>query len=68
MRLAVLQFGIVIGELESTTDRGIVFRYSPDYASAPGSTPISLSLPIREREFSQAAALPFFRASFPTES
>lgn len=65
MRLAVLQFGTIVGELESTADRGIVFQYSPEYAVNPRSLTISLSLPIRDREYSQAAAMPFFAGLLP---
>jgi len=65
MRLAVFQFGANVGELESTADRGIVFRYTPEYTKGPQNRPISQSLPVREREYSQAAALPFFAGLLP---
>ncbi len=65
MTLAVLQFGRWVGELESTPDRGIVFRYKPEYAAAESALPLSQSLPVREGEYSQAAALPFFAGLLP---
>lgn len=60
MKLKVFQFGIVIGILESTNDRGIVFRYSQEYLTSPNARPLSVSLPLRKDEYSQAEAMPFF--------
>ena len=65
MRLRVEQFGALVGWLESTADRGVVFRYDAAYCDRPGATPLSLSLPLREKEFSQAAAMPFFAGLLP---
>lgn len=65
MKLRVIQFCMEIGELESTPDRGIVFRYSPEYYQNPGAFPISQSLPITGKEYSQAACLPFFSGLLP---
>lgn len=43
VKLEVLQFEQIIGELESTPDRGVVVRYRPEYAASPGAVPISQS-------------------------
>ncbi len=65
MKLAVHQYGAQIGMLESTPDRGIVFRYDLEYARKTTAAPISQSLPIRDKEYSQAAAMPFFAGLLP---
>jgi len=65
VRLAVRQFGESIGFLESTADRGVVFRYDDAFLARPGARPLSLSLPLRKSEYSQAAAMPFFSGLLP---
>jgi serine/threonine-protein kinase HipA len=65
MRLNVLQFDRLVGHLESTQDRGVVFQYDQEYLSAPGSRALSLSLPLREKPYSQASAMPFFSGLLP---
>jgi len=65
MKLMVQQFGRKVGELESTPERGVVFRYDAHYAAQPMALPISQSLPLRDREYSQSAALPFFSGLLP---
>ena len=65
MRLEVQQFGEVVGWLESTTDRGIIFRYDSEYALRPEAHALSFSLPLRENPFPQAQALPFFAGLLP---
>ena len=65
MRLLVRQFGLVVGSLESTSDRGVVFRYDPGFLAGSGACALSLSLPLREATYSQAAAMPFFSGLLP---
>ena len=65
MRLSVKQFDRLIGCLESTPDRGVVFKYDSGYLAAPDSRALSLSLPLRESPYSQAATLPFFSGLLP---
>lgn len=65
MRLSVRQFDRLVGCLESTPDRGVVFTYHPEYLAAAGSRPLSQSLPLREPPYSQAATLPFFSGLLP---
>jgi serine/threonine-protein kinase HipA len=65
MRLLIRQFGRVVGVLESTPDRGVVFQYSTDYLIDPGARPLSLSLPLRAESYSQAASMPFFAGLLP---
>ncbi len=65
MRLLVRQFGQIVGTLESTPDRGVVFRYDPGFLTESGARALSLSLPLREATYSQAAAMPFFAGLLP---
>ncbi len=65
MRLLVRQFGREVGALESTPDRGVVFRYSEDYLKKQDARPLSLSLPLRAQAYSQAASMPFFAGLLP---
>jgi serine/threonine-protein kinase HipA len=65
MRLLVREFGRLVGALDSTPDRGVVFSYDGAYLADPQARPLSLSLPLREKPFSQAASLPFFAGLLP---
>jgi serine/threonine-protein kinase HipA len=65
VKLKVLQFGDPVGWLESTADRGVVFRYDEGYLRRPGARSLSASLPLREAEYSQAKAMPFFAGLLP---
>jgi serine/threonine-protein kinase HipA len=65
MRLLVHEFGRLAGTLESTPDRGVIFTYDSAYFADPDARPLSLSLPLREKPFSQAASLPFFAGLLP---
>jgi serine/threonine-protein kinase HipA len=65
MRLLVREFGRLIGVLESTSDRGLVFAYDAAYLADPEARALSLSLPLRDKPFSQAASMPFFAGLLP---
>lgn len=65
MTLLVRHFDRLVGRLESTPDRGVVFRYAPDYLATPGARGISRSLPLGAKEYSQAACMPFFSGLLP---
>lgn len=65
MKLQVLQFDTLVGCLESTADRGVIFLYAPDYLAAPNAKPLSVSLPLRESPYFQASAMPFFSGLLP---
>ena len=52
-----------IGIFETTSDRGVVFRYDED---AP--YPISVSMPVRKEEYGEKDALPFFSGLLPEGS
>lgn len=53
------------GELRSTDNRGIVFSYGRDYIADKDAQSLSVSLPLRENEFSQKECLPFFSGLLP---
>ncbi len=65
MRLAVRQYERLVGWLESTADRGILFHYDAAYLRNPGARVLSQSLPLQEHSFPQAQALPFFAGLLP---
>lgn len=65
MRLAVRQFGNRVGLLESTPDRGIVFAYDVAYLASGRARSLSVSLPLRSGEYTQAEAIPFFAGLLP---
>lgn len=63
MILKVFFANRLAGHLESTPDRGIVFRYNEDFLKKGFS--LSQSLPLRTEEFSQRECLPFFSGILP---
>lgn len=65
MRLDVRQFGELVGWLESTADRGVIFQYDNEYVKRSDARALSFSLPLRETPFPQAQALPFFAGLLP---
>ncbi|PKL10089.1 MAG: hypothetical protein CVV51_00515 [Spirochaetae bacterium HGW-Spirochaetae-7] len=65
MRLIVRQFGRRVAILESTPDRGVVFSYDREYLASERAAPLSISLPLRDGEYSQAEAVPFFSGLLP---
>lgn len=67
MELQVFLFNKNIGILKSTSNRGIVFAYSKKYIESNGQ-PLSISLPLREKEFSQKECLPYFIGLLPEGS
>jgi serine/threonine-protein kinase HipA len=65
VRLGIRQFDGLVGYVESTPDRGVVFGYAPEYLTSADARALSQSLPLRESPFPQAAALPFFSGLLP---
>ena len=65
MRLVVRQYEVLVGYLESTPDRGVMFRYDREYLSSDSALPLSRSLPLRDNPYSQAASMPFFSGLLP---
>lgn len=63
MKLNVFFSDKLAGNLESTPDRGVVFRYDTNFIK--GGIPLSQSLPLQTAEFSQQDSLPFFSGILP---
>ncbi|MBQ0052145.1 MAG: type II toxin-antitoxin system HipA family toxin [Treponema sp.] len=56
-----------VGSLFSTDNRGVVFQYSAEYVASKDAVALSLSLPLRNEEFSQKECMPFFAGLLPEE-
>ncbi len=50
----------IIGKLQTTPDRGCIFSYT-----SKAAFPISLSLPLEKKEYSEKECLPFFSGLLP---
>jgi serine/threonine-protein kinase HipA len=57
----------LMGELKSTSGGAMEFRYSNSWLSAPGSFPLSLSVPLGERPYRNAELEPFLDNLLPDE-
>ena len=55
------------GRLESTENRGLIFRYDENYLKNKNAIPLSASLPLQKEEFSQRQCIPFFSGLLPEE-
>ena len=64
MKLSVYLGENLAGHLTSTAQNGVVFSYDPAYLEA-GLPPLSLSLPLSAKEYSQKKCLPFFEGLLP---
>nr|WP_319776350.1 HipA N-terminal domain-containing protein [uncultured Sphaerochaeta sp.] len=47
------------------TDEGYQFTYEPTYLQAPGSVPISLTMPLQETPYQSTTFFPFFDGLIP---
>lgn len=65
MKLDVFLYDTKCGELYSTSDKGIVFDYSEAYISKPQSIPLSISLPLEKKHFSQKECFSYFYGLLP---
>lgn len=64
MKLNVFLFDRLVGIIKTTSDRGIVFSYDLKYLNQE-NIPLSLSLPLQEKEFTQKECLPYFIGLLP---
>lgn len=64
MELKVYLFDKLAGTLKTTSEKGIVFIYDSKYLSEK-NIPLSISLPLREKEFTQKECLPYFIGLLP---
>lgn len=63
--LMVLMNGILIGKLEKTSSRELIFTYEQKWLDTPGARPISLSLPLASQQFSGDVVYNFFDNLLP---
>ncbi len=49
----------------SETDSGYSFIYDRDYLNSPDATPVSLTLPLCEKEYTSKTLFPFFDGLIP---
>lgn len=64
MELNVYLFDSLAGILKTTSDRGTVFTYDSKYLDGK-NIPLSISLPLREKEFTQKECIPYFVGLLP---
>ena len=55
------------GTLESIENRGVIFLYDTNYLQNKNAVPLSASLPLQAKEFSQKQCIPFFSGLLPEE-
>lgn len=65
MKLRVYLHENLCGYLYTTADRGIVFCYDDSYLASNGAIPLSISLSLQKKEFSQKECLPYFSGLLP---
>lgn len=65
MKLDVYLFDKKCGELYSTSNNGVVFEYSKEYCEEQNNIPLSISLPIEKKSFTQKECIPYFLVCFP---
>ncbi|MBD5399900.1 MAG: type II toxin-antitoxin system HipA family toxin [Treponema sp.] len=65
MTLRVYLHNKFCGNLFTTENRGIVFRYDESYLCSQNAQALSISLPLRKDEFSQKECLPYFSGLLP---
>lgn len=63
--LAVHMGGNVVGTLNTANRRSLRFTYDPGYAAGQGSTPLSVSMPLRLSPYSHATVHPYLRGLLP---
>lgn len=63
--LAVHMGGQLVGTLDATDRRTLRLQYDPDYAAGPGSTPLSVSMPLRISPYLHATVHPYLWGLLP---
>ena len=63
--LAVHMGGQLVGTLEAANRRSLRFTYDPDYAAGSGSTPLSVSMPLRVSPYLHATVHPYLWGLLP---
>lgn len=57
--------GQLVGTLDATDKRSLRLTYDPDYAAGPGSTPLSVSMPLRTSPYLHATIHPYLWGLLP---
>lgn len=65
MKLDVYLFDKKCGELYSTSNNGVLFEYSKEYCEEQNNIPLSISLPIEKKSFTQKECIPYFFGLLP---
>ncbi len=65
--LAVHMDGQLVGTLDAADRRSLRFTYDPDYAAAPVSTPLSVSMPLRVSPYLHATIHPYLWGLLPDD-
>lgn len=63
--LSILMNDILVGQLEKTKNTGFIFKYDQNWLNTPGARPISLSLPLMDRQYSGDVVYNFFDNLLP---
>lgn len=63
--LTVHMGGQLVGTLDAANRRSLRFTYDPDYAAGAGSTPLSVSMPLRVSPYSHATVHPYLWGLLP---
>ena len=63
--LAVHMGGQLVGTLDAANRRSLRFTYDPGYAAGAGSTPLSVSMPLRVSPYSHATVHPYLWGLLP---
>lgn len=64
-RIAYIYVRDAFAGILKETDYGYSFQYDKEYLKTSGSSPVSLSLPKREEEFTSSFLFPFFDGLIP---
>ena len=65
MTLTVRYLGEIAGTPSTIDGHGYLFNYAPQWLHSPHATPLSVSLPLSDKTFSEDEALPFFSGLLP---
>lgn len=57
--------GRIVGTVDGSDRRNLRFAYAPAYANDPSSTPLSVSMPLRESTYSHATVNPYLWGLLP---
>lgn len=65
MRRAKIYYQVQMAGVLSEEDTGYRFVYDNDYLQKPGATPVSLTMPLTQKEYESNVLFPFFDGLIP---